>query len=408
MLGVRKMPATKKKYKDEDWLRRQYWGKGKTVVDIAADCSVATSTLYKWFDRLGIERRSASKAQSKYQSEENTGKKYTDQKWLREQYCGQGKTSEEIAEKCGVSFATILRWMDTFGIERRDVSGSNHPRYKGGKVELTCEWCGGKYKVDPYREEGSKYCSKECATKALHDKVSGESNWNWKGGKVEKTCKQCGETYKVERYKSDKSKFCSQECKSDWQEEHFMGEGNPHYQGGKISKKCRWCGSKFYGYPAELDSKHFCSDECRSEWWSKNLSGENHHAYKERVELECEYCGEKYEVLPSHTENSRFCSRECLGKWKSKNVVGPQHPQWEGGHDEYMKKLGENKGSWEFNKKKALERDRHTCQLCGAEENGRKHDVHHIKPVRQGGSNYIGNLITLCQICHREIEAENE
>ncbi len=64
-------------------------------------------------------------------------------------------------------------------------------------------------------------------------------------------------------------------------------------------------------------------------------------------------------------------------------------------------------------------RDGYRCQMCGAPENGRQHDVHHKVPFRnfvrdsQSRENYLAalqqahrldNLITLCPSCHRKAE----
>lgn len=47
-----------------------------------------------------------------------------------------------------------------------------------------------------------------------------------------------------------------------------------------------------------------------------------------------------------------------------------------------------------------LERDRHLCQDCGAEEkNNRRHDVHHIDEDIECSDKF--NLISLCRSCHR-------
>ena len=88
--------------------------------------------------------------------------------------------------------------------------------------------------------------------------------------------------------------------------------------------------------------------------------------------------------------------------------------------------------------KKALERDNHSCQMCFGEAqkqrisnleneirdktkrrwkerlsyrktllaNTKKNKlyVHHIKKVKNGGSNQLGNLITVCRYCHDIIE----
>lgn len=54
-------------------------------------------------------------------------RRYRDENWLREQYWEEGLTQREIAEKCGVSARAIRKWMKRFDIERREMSGENHP-----------------------------------------------------------------------------------------------------------------------------------------------------------------------------------------------------------------------------------------------------------------------------------------
>ena len=53
-------------------------------------------------------------------------------------------------------------------------------------------------------------------------------------------------------------------------------------------------------------------------------------------------------------------------------------------------------------------RDQYTCQVCGAVETNRQHDVHHKIPIRAFTSfveaNRLDNLTTLCPSCHRKVE----
>ena len=64
--------------------------------------------------------------------------------------------------------------------------------------------------------------------------------------------------------------------------------------------------------------------------------------------------------------------------------------------------------SWLGQRDRARARDGYRCQICGAPEVGRAHDVHHKIPFRTFSSpeqaNQLGNLITLCQSCHRRVE----
>lgn len=80
---------------------------------------------------------------------------------------------------------------------------------------------------------------------------------------------------------------------------------------------------------------------------------------------------------------------------------GENNPNWKGGSISYY---GPN---WQSQRRKILERDNHICQRCGAPENGREHDIHHIIPFRKFGlenykeANKLNNLETLCIHCHK-------
>jgi DEAD/DEAH box helicase domain-containing protein len=64
--------------------------------------------------------------------------------------------------------------------------------------------------------------------------------------------------------------------------------------------------------------------------------------------------------------------------------------------------------TWRKQKQAARERDGFTCQNCGAVEDDRAHDVHHITPFRAyetaEDANRLENLTTLCPTCHRRAE----
>ena len=72
--------------------------------------------------------------------------------------------------------------------------------------------------------------------------------------------------------------------------------------------------------------------------------------------------------------------------------------------------------NWHTQRDAARARDGYRCRRCGApEREERQHDVHHVTPFREFGylpgvndfyklANRLGNLITLCQTCHRRAE----
>ena len=53
---------------------------------------------------------------------------------------------------------------------------------------------------------------------------------------------------------------------------------------------------------------------------------------------------------------------------------------------------------WRVIRTWVIERDKGECRLCMSREGLH---VHHRRPVSAGGSHRPGNLITLCDVCHR-------
>jgi DEAD/DEAH box helicase domain-containing protein len=63
---------------------------------------------------------------------------------------------------------------------------------------------------------------------------------------------------------------------------------------------------------------------------------------------------------------------------------------------------------WTQIRERVRARDKYTCQVCGAVETNRQHDVHHKTPFRAFTSfveaNRLENLTTLCPSCHHKVE----
>ena len=55
---------------------------------------------------------------------------------------------------------------------------------------------------------------------------------------------------------------------------------------------------------------------------------------------------------------------------------------------------------WENIRQLVLRRDKHRCRQCGSSQNL---DVHHLVALKDGGSNDLPNLVTLCRECHSKI-----
>jgi DEAD/DEAH box helicase domain-containing protein len=63
---------------------------------------------------------------------------------------------------------------------------------------------------------------------------------------------------------------------------------------------------------------------------------------------------------------------------------------------------------WQKIRERVRARDGYKCQVCGALETNRQHDVHHKIPFRTFTSiedaNRLENLTTLCKTCHQKVE----
>ncbi|WP_336360305.1 HNH endonuclease [Haladaptatus sp. ZSTT2] len=114
-------------------------------------------------------------------------------------------------------------------------AGENNPNYKGGKSEATCRLCDAAFTYYPSMKKGL-YCP-DCVQNGSWQttpSLSGSENPRWTGGKRTVPCDVCTET--VERYPSNIGEVvvCSEECRRQWLSQSFRGEGHPNWNGGSL------------------------------------------------------------------------------------------------------------------------------------------------------------------------------
>lgn len=167
-----------------------------------------------------------------------------------------------------------------------------------------------------------------------------------------------------------------------------------------VNVTCDQCGAVYSARPylARKAGNHFCGSACYGVWQQTNRVGVG----RTRVPVNCTTCGKTIEKQPNTIKKDNFCDRSCFAVWRaSDRWCGANNPAWLGGHIAYR---GPN---WKRQAKAARERDGGKCVGCGYAP-ASKLPVHHVRPFRlfadYRDANQLGNLATLCTVCHGRAE----
>ena len=240
---------------------------------------------------------------------------------------------------------------------------------------VPCDYCGQEIYRRPssLQEHQHKFCSRQC-----------QSLWQTENQTVDALCDMCGNSFRriQSLYNASIHHFCSVECKRAQEQLHRQ----------RIKRICEACGKTFLVYPSHVKyhAARFCSNECAGtaiEW----------------PELVCIQCEKPFKVIPSRIAKARFCSKDCRHAFDSEHKSGAANHNWKGGP------IGNYGHNWARQRKRALKRD-HVCRICGISRNlnGRDLSIHHVRPIRDfpnpRKANFLANLITLCEPCHKLVE----
>jgi hypothetical protein len=196
---------------------------------------------------------------------------------------------------------------------------------------------------------------------------------------IEKHCEKCGALFRVSP-RGASARFCSRAC---FYKTRF-GDFN-------LQTQCATCGKtyKINQWKLTNHKRTFCSVACKNE------------GKKNRIIVVCESCGVSFGKRASQVYRSarNFCSDLCSQVFHS----GKNHHGYVGGVGYGFE--------WKAARAAVRIRDK-VCQRCGRDksEDGRRLDVHHIKPFRFFGyerrmdAHDLSNLIALCRSCHKIIE----
>lgn len=168
-------------WRNENKMRQLYLHDEMSLREIANEFGCVHRTVSRWMDRFGIERRERGEAQSKKSLPKITRKKLNDPEWLEEKYWGEELTMEEVSDIVDVSYTTVWRRLEKHGIEKRVIAGSNHHGWLGDELEYECEVCGSVERRQSRHVRGV-FCSYECEGEWISENLSGKDSPTWKGG----------------------------------------------------------------------------------------------------------------------------------------------------------------------------------------------------------------------------------
>lgn len=124
--------------------------------------------------------------------------------------------------------------------------------------------------------------------------------------------------------------------------------------------------------------------------------------------MKCTHCRSYFDRNDAFTDSriGRMCSQACHEEHReeqnAKRRARAQEKQRK--TPDGPKRSGRKKAfadpEYAVIRKAVRERDGHRCRWCGRP--GEDLEVHHVKYRSQGGADHASNLITLCQVHHRE------
>src|SRR5258708_6773160 len=121
-----------KKYKDREWLEREYIENKRTAKDIGKECGVSDETILSSLKHFEIKRRNSSEAQFKNL---NAFIYLQDKDWLYRRYIIENKSTVEIGKELDCGSKVVNTWLRFHNIPIRTINGKNNPNWKGG---ITC------------------------------------------------------------------------------------------------------------------------------------------------------------------------------------------------------------------------------------------------------------------------------
>lgn len=125
-----------KPWRDEQTLRWLYCEREFGSVRTGDLLGCNKSTVLTWLRKHGIGRRTRSEAALSRHARREGAAKYRDADWLRREYLEKERPLSDIADECGCELSTVWWWLQEHDIETRPRGasgvGEDHQQWKGG------------------------------------------------------------------------------------------------------------------------------------------------------------------------------------------------------------------------------------------------------------------------------------
>lgn len=172
---------------------------------------------------------------------------------------------------------------------------------------------------------------------------------------------------------------------------------------GYSERACTVCGETYKPTGTHQKACEPCAPEFRRRKNVENLRALRAKAGAVAIGaiIQCAECGDDF---PYSSGPQRRCP-ECQRKHEIASIHAAlkRSPKF----NEYRRRAKDNY-SFGGNREKALERDKYTCQRCGATEDLHVHhrDGNGVTTPKEARNNALDNLQTLCRSCHTTVHQE--
>ena len=236
---------------------------------------------------------------------------------LRGWYWDEELSLSQIAVRIGCCGVTVLRYMDKYGIPRRNVSESTKlafvdPELRrdiSERMKRACADPASSFNTEECRRKQSEAMKARWTDEEYRESMSGENSTSWKGGLVEHVCEICGCTFSVPS--CNLGKFCSRRCMGVSHSRSTCGQNNSNWQSG----------TSFEPYPPEFNERFKCQIRerdnytcaiCGKHWEEGEPVHHVHHVNYDKSDTVIENCITLCGVCHSITNGDRVYWQRIL------------------------------------------------------------------------------------------------